>query len=32
LQWSWVYVAAIALFALPCWLLLHFGLRPLRQK
>ena len=31
LRWAWVYVCAIALFALPCWLLLHFGLMPLRK-
>lgn len=31
LDWSWERVGAIALFALPFWLLLHFGLMPLRK-
>ena len=31
LRWAWVYLTAIVLFALPCWLLLHFGLMPLRK-
>src|SRR6185312_344273 len=30
--WSWDRVAAIAIFAVPIWLLLHFGLMPLRSK
>ena len=32
LPWAWIYVCAIILFALPCWLVLHFGLMPLRNK
>jgi hypothetical protein len=32
LPWSWPRLAAIAVFALPIWLLLHFGLMPLRRK
>lgn len=32
LLWTWERLAAIALFALPVWLLLHFGLSPLRGK
>ena len=31
LKWSWDALAAIALFALPIWLVLHFGLMPLRK-
>ena len=31
LPWSWERLIAIALFALPVWLLLHFGLMPFRQ-
>jgi hypothetical protein len=31
LAWTWERVAAIALFAVPTWLLLHFGLMPLRR-
>lgn len=31
LAWSWERVGAIALFAVPCWLVLHFGLMPLRK-
>ena len=31
LDWSWERVGAIALFALPLWLVLHFGLMPLRK-
>ena len=30
LPWTWMRVAAVALFALPVWLILHFGLMPLR--
>lgn len=30
LVWQWDYVAAIALFAVPVWLVLHFGLKPVR--
>ncbi len=32
IRWTWDYLIAIALFALPIWLLLHFGLMPLRRK
>ena len=32
LRWAWVYVGAIAIFALPCWMVLHFGLMPLRKR
>lgn len=31
LEWTWDRLAAIALFAVPIWLLLHFGLMPLRR-
>jgi hypothetical protein len=30
LYWEWNYVIAIALFAAPVWLVLHFGLMPVR--
>ena len=30
LAWTWERLTAIALFALPIWLVLHFGLMPLR--
>ncbi len=32
LAWTWARLAAIAIFALPIWLVLHFGLMPLRAK
>ncbi|MBU6399382.1 MAG: hypothetical protein KGS61_03610 [Verrucomicrobia bacterium] len=32
LAWSWDRVTAIGLFAVPIWVLLHFGLMPLRSK
>ena len=32
LPWTWERLAAIALFTLPVWLLLHLGLSPLRGK
>jgi hypothetical protein len=32
LAWSWDYVIAIALFAIPVWLLLHFCLMPIRGR
>lgn len=32
LSWTWDRLAAIALFAVPVWLLLHFGLMPLRSQ
>lgn len=31
LVWTWDRLAAIAIFALPVWLLLHFGLMPFRK-
>ena len=31
LAWTWDRLIAIAIFALPIWLLLHFGLMPLRK-
>ena len=30
LAWTWERVCAIALFAIPAWLVLHFGLMPVR--
>jgi len=32
LKWNWDYLIAIALFAVPIWLVLHFGLMPLRNR
>jgi len=32
LDWTWDRLAAIALFAIPVWLVLHFGLMPLRAE
>lgn len=32
LPWTWDRLAAIALFALPVWLVLHFGLMPFRGQ
>jgi hypothetical protein len=32
LHWKWDYLIAIALFAIPVWLVLHFGLMPLRKQ
>jgi hypothetical protein len=32
LAWSWDRVIAIALFAVPVWLVLHFGLMPIRVR
>jgi hypothetical protein len=32
LSWSWPRITAIAIFAVPLWLLLHFGFMPLRRK
>jgi len=32
LKWTWEYLIAIALFALPVWLVLHFGLMPIRNR
>jgi hypothetical protein len=31
LAWTWERVFAIALFAVPCWVLMHFGFKPLRK-
>lgn len=31
LLWSWDHLIAISLFAIPIWLLLHFGLKPIRN-
>jgi hypothetical protein len=31
LQWTWDRLFAIAIFALPVWLILHFGLLPFRK-
>jgi hypothetical protein len=31
-NWTWERLIAIALFALPVWLVLHFGLMPLRNR
>jgi hypothetical protein len=32
LEWTWDRLAAIAIFALPIWLGLHFGLMPIRNR
>jgi hypothetical protein len=32
LSWTWGRLTAIALFAVPVWLVLHFGLMPLRGR
>jgi len=32
LPWTWERLVAVALFAVPIWLVLHFGLMPLRGK
>ena len=32
LSWTWERLLAIALFGVPTWLALHFGLLPLRQR
>ena len=32
LHWTWDYLMVIALFALPVWFVLHFGLMPLRER
>ncbi len=31
-DWTWERLTAIAIFALPVWLVLHFGLMPLRNR
>ena len=32
LPWTWERLVAIALFGVPLWLVLHFGLMPIRQR
>ena len=32
LEWTWKRLAAIAIFAVPVWLVLHFGLMPFRGR
>lgn len=32
LKWDWIYFIAIAVFAMPIWLALHFGLMPIRNR
>ena len=32
LEWTWERLIAIALFAVPVWLVLHFGLMPVRNQ
>lgn len=32
MDWTWARLLAIALFAVPIWLALHFGLMPLRNR
>lgn len=32
LQWTWMRLAALALFAIPIWLTLHYALMPLRNR
>ena len=32
LEWTWERLIAIALFAVPAWLVLHFGLMPVRNR
>jgi len=32
LEWTWDRLAAIAIFAVPIWLALHFGLMPVRNR
>ncbi len=32
LPWTWERLGAIALFAIPTWLFLHFGLMPIRNR
>jgi hypothetical protein len=32
LTWTWERLAAIAVFAVPIWLILHFGLMPIRNQ
>lgn len=32
LEWTWDCLVAMALFAVPVWLVLHFGLIPIRNR
>jgi hypothetical protein len=32
LEWTWEQLIAIAVFAVPVWLVLHFGLMPIRNR
>ncbi|MGH9801863.1 MAG: hypothetical protein ACRD82_15990, partial [Blastocatellia bacterium] len=32
LEWTWERLMAIAVFAIPVWLLMHFGLMPVRNR
>ena len=32
MEWTWERLLVIGLFAVPIWLLLHFGLMPLRRQ
>ncbi|HYG34061.1 MAG TPA: hypothetical protein VEC99_04725, partial [Clostridia bacterium] len=32
LMWTWDRLATIIIFAIPVWLVLHFGLMPLRER
>lgn len=32
LAWTWLRLTAIAIFAIPVWLVLHFGLMPIRNR
>jgi len=32
LEWTWDRLIAVALFAVPLWLVLHFGLMPIRHR
>jgi len=32
LKWNWDYLIALGLFAIPIWLVLHFGFMPLRNR
>ena len=32
LEWTWERLIAIVIFSVPIWLLLHFGLMPIRNR
>jgi hypothetical protein len=32
LEWTWERLIAIVIFAVPVWLVLHFGLMPVRNR